>query len=305
MRLRVLLRLLEIQRVFVKHELVEFIAASNLYRPFRFFVYLSPWVWFQHRNGQSRGERLRLALEELGPIFVKFGQALSTRRDMLTLDIADELAKQQDRVPPFDSAIAMATVETALGQSIKDVFASFEAAPLAAASIAQVHAARLKSGQEVVVKILRPDMHEVIARDPRPVRWRRGSPMPAHWYEKSVTLPRGSRAISQHLSNISRSCARPRCTRDFIPDTEMPTISAASRAVRPSSSTRVTASRYGDGSCATNIVTQPDSERAASRSSSSSASAACSVSISARCSRRSQPLGYATRAESARSRPRR
>lgn len=165
MRLRVLLRLLEIQRVFVKHGLVEFIAATNIYRPFRFFVYLSPWVWFQRSNGQTRGERLRLALEELGPIFVKFGQALSTRRDMLPLDIADELAKLQDRVPPFDSAIAMATVETALGQSIKDVFASFEAAPLAAASIAQVHAGRLKSGQEVVVKILRPDMHEVIARD--------------------------------------------------------------------------------------------------------------------------------------------
>ena len=100
MRLRVAARLLEIQRALVRHGLDDFVRATHLYRPFRFLFYLSPWTWFQRSAGVTRGERLRLALEELGPIFVKFGQALSTRRDLLPVDIADELAKLQDRVPP-------------------------------------------------------------------------------------------------------------------------------------------------------------------------------------------------------------
>jgi ubiquinone biosynthesis protein len=158
-------RLLVIQRVLVRHRLDDFIRATHLYRPFRFLFYLSPWTWFQRRVGHTRGERLRLALEELGPIFVKFGQVLSTRRDLLPVDIADELAKLQDRVPPFSSDIAVQAIESALGQAIDGVFASFERSPLAAASIAQVHGATLKSGQEVVVKVLRPGMREVIARD--------------------------------------------------------------------------------------------------------------------------------------------
>jgi ubiquinone biosynthesis protein len=165
MRLRVAVRLLEIQRALVRHGLDDFVRATHLYRPFRFLVYLSPWTWFQRSAGATRGERLRLALEELGPIFVKFGQALSTRRDLLPVDIADELAKLQDRVPPFDGAIAAATVEAAFGRPLAEIFASFDQAPLAAASVAQVHAATLKNGQEVVVKILRPGMHEVIERD--------------------------------------------------------------------------------------------------------------------------------------------
>ncbi|MGA2776483.1 MAG: ubiquinone biosynthesis regulatory protein kinase UbiB [Steroidobacteraceae bacterium] len=165
MRLRVVGRLLQIQRALVRHGLDDFVRATHLYRPLRFLFYLSPWTWFQRSAGATRGERLRLALEELGPIFVKFGQALSTRRDLLPVDIADELAKLQDRVPPFDSAIAAATVETAFGKPLAEVFATFDMAPLAAASIAQVHAATLSDGREVVVKILRPGMHEVIERD--------------------------------------------------------------------------------------------------------------------------------------------
>jgi ubiquinone biosynthesis protein len=164
-RLRVAARLLEIHRALVRHGLDDFVRATHLYRPFRFLFYLSPWTWFQRSAGATRGERLRLALEELGPIFVKFGQAVSTRRDLLPVDIADELAKLQDRVPPFRSTVAMAIIEQAFGRPLAEVFATFEAAPLAAASIAQVHAATLKSGEEVVVKILRPDMHEVIERD--------------------------------------------------------------------------------------------------------------------------------------------
>jgi ubiquinone biosynthesis protein len=165
MRLRVLARLLQIQRALVRHGLDDFVRATHLYRPFRFLVLLSPWTWFQRGLGVTRGERLRLALEELGPIFVKFGQALSTRRDLLPPDIADELARLQDRVPPFDGAVAMATVEKAFGRSLAELFASFEPLPLAAASIAQVHAARLHTGSEVVVKILRPGMREIIDLD--------------------------------------------------------------------------------------------------------------------------------------------
>jgi ubiquinone biosynthesis protein len=165
MRPRVLARLLQIQRALVRHGLDDFVRATHLYRPFRFLVYLSPWTWFQRSIGVTRGERLRLALEELGPIFVKFGQALSTRRDLLPADIADELAKLQDRVPPFDGTIAAAAIEKAFGLPLADIFLSFEMAPLAAASIAQVHVAALKSGHQVIVKILRPGMREIIDLD--------------------------------------------------------------------------------------------------------------------------------------------
>ena len=164
-RPRVLARLLQIQRALVRHGLDDFVRATHLYRPFRFLVYLSPWTWFQRSIGVTRGERLRLALEELGPIFVKFGQALSTRRDLLPADIADELAKLQDRVPPFDGAIAVASIEKAFGRQIGEIFGSFDPKPLAAASIAQVHVATLKNGGEVVVKILRPGMREIIDLD--------------------------------------------------------------------------------------------------------------------------------------------
>jgi len=164
-RLRVAARLLEIHRALVRHGLDDFVRATHLYRPFRFLFYLSPWTWFQRSEGATRGARLRLALEELGPVFVKFGQAVSTRRDLLPVDIADELAKLQDRVPPFDSKAAVAIIEQAFGRRLQDIFATFETDPLAAASIAQVHGATLKSGEEVVVKILRPGMHRVIERD--------------------------------------------------------------------------------------------------------------------------------------------
>jgi ubiquinone biosynthesis protein len=158
MRMRVMVRLLTIQRALVRHGLDDFIRATHLYRPFRFLFYLSPWTWFQRSAGITRGERLRLALE-------KFGQALSTRRDLIPSDIADELAKLQDRVPPFGSEVAVATVESALGAKLDDIFSSFDTEALAAASIAQVHGATLRTGQEVVVKVLRPGMHEVIDLD--------------------------------------------------------------------------------------------------------------------------------------------
>jgi ubiquinone biosynthesis protein len=116
-------------------------------------------------TAEPRGQRLREALETLGPIYVKFGQVLSTRRDMLPLDIADELAKLQDRVPPFSSDLAVAEVERELGKPLAELFATFERNPLASASIAQVHLARLHDGTEVAVKVLRPGVEAVIARD--------------------------------------------------------------------------------------------------------------------------------------------
>ena len=112
-----------------------------------------------------RGERLRCALEELGPIFVKFGQVLSTRRDLLPMDIADELAKLQDRVPPFDSDLAIAQITKSLGSHPDQLFRSFDRKPVASASIAQVHFATLKNGREVAVKVLRPGMKKSIDKD--------------------------------------------------------------------------------------------------------------------------------------------
>lgn len=113
----------------------------------------------------SRGARLRLALQDLGPIFVKFGQVLSTRRDLLPVDVADELALLQDRVQPFDGAQARAIVEQSLGQPVQALFAAFDEQPLASASIAQVHPARLPDGREVVVKVLRPGIERQIEAD--------------------------------------------------------------------------------------------------------------------------------------------
>jgi ubiquinone biosynthesis protein len=165
MRLRVIGRLLQIQRVLVRHGLDEIILATHLFRPLRFAFYLSPATWFERRRGGSRGERIRLALEELGPIFVKFGQALSTRRDLLPPDIADELEKLQDRVPPFPGGEARAIVERAYGRPVTEVFEQFDESPLAAASIAQVHVAKLRTGEDVVVKVIRPGVRERIERD--------------------------------------------------------------------------------------------------------------------------------------------
>jgi ubiquinone biosynthesis protein len=117
------------------------------------------------RQDEPRGQRLREALETLGPIYVKFGQVLSTRRDLVPLDIADELARLQDRVPPFSSELAVAEIERSLGRSIEQVFAAFDKVPVASASIAQVHLATLKDGREVAVKVLRPGVEAAVGHD--------------------------------------------------------------------------------------------------------------------------------------------
>jgi ubiquinone biosynthesis protein len=153
------LRLLRIQFVLLKHGLDEIVLATHLLRPLRFLMYMSPWYWLRDRT-KPRGMRLRQALEDLGPIFVKFGQILSTRPDLLPDDIAIEFALLQDQVPPFDSALAIRRIEQAYGLPLHAIFHSFEAMPLASASIAQVHAATLPGGQDVVVKVVRPNIEK-------------------------------------------------------------------------------------------------------------------------------------------------
>ncbi len=159
-----LIRLAHINFVLARHGLDEIILATHLLRPFRFLYYMAPWNWIPHRRG-PRGVRIRRALEELGPIYVKFGQILSTRQDLLPDDIAVELARLQDNVPPFPGSMARARIEAVYGQPVENLFEDFNETPLASASIAQVHCARLKDGTEVVIKVLRPNVHEHITRD--------------------------------------------------------------------------------------------------------------------------------------------
>ncbi|MEN8170443.1 MAG: ubiquinone biosynthesis regulatory protein kinase UbiB [Pseudomonadota bacterium] len=157
-------RLIYISWTLMRHGLDDLILASHLFRPLRFLRWVM-WWRLLHNKEVGRGVRIRRTLEDLGPIFVKFGQILSTRRDLLPDDLAEELAKLQDRVPPFPGSVAVAIIEKAYRQPLSEVFAEFDETPLASASIAQVHTARLLDGTEVVVKVLRPDIEPVIRRD--------------------------------------------------------------------------------------------------------------------------------------------
>ena len=159
------LRVAHITWVLMRHGLDEFILAAHLFRPIRFLRFLSPFYLAQLGKRPPRGVRIRRALEDLGPIYVKFGQILSTRRDLLPDDIAEELTKLQDSVPPFPGDKAQKLIEQALGGPVEQFFDDFEPTPLASASIAQVHPARLKDGTEVVVKVVRPGIKKTIDRD--------------------------------------------------------------------------------------------------------------------------------------------
>ncbi len=159
-----LFRLLRITQVLIKHDLDDFATALHLFRPYRYLAYLRPSRWRRVPRA-PRGVRVRRALEELGPIFVKFGQMLSTRPDLLPEDIARELSKLQDQVPPFPGTVAAAAIEAAYGEPLASHFSEFATEPLASASVAQVHRARLLDGTEVVVKVLRPQIETIIERD--------------------------------------------------------------------------------------------------------------------------------------------
>ena len=156
------LRLLKILRVSVRYGLDE-IAISGLKKPR--IAKLIDTVFFWRDLSAPRGERLRMALEELGPIFVKFGQVLSTRRDLIPADLVEELARLQDRVPPFDTELAIKQIRKSLGAHPDELFATFERTPVASASIAQVHFATLRDGRQVAVKVLRPGMKKSIDDD--------------------------------------------------------------------------------------------------------------------------------------------
>lgn len=156
------LRVFKIARVALRYGIDE-IALSGL--PVPRTARLVQALFFWRNLSAPRGERLRKALEELGPIFVKFGQVLSTRRDLMPPDIADELAKLQDRVPPFSTELAIAQISKSLGAHPDTLFAHFEREPVASASIAQVHFATLKNGRAAAVKVLRPGMKEAIDND--------------------------------------------------------------------------------------------------------------------------------------------
>jgi len=166
MKLLAVRRLLRIQSVVIRYRLDDLLFDLALPWWLRALSYCLPWRWFPRQNTElPRGARVRLALQELGPIFIKFGQILSTRRDLMPPDIADELIWLQDRVPPFDPAQSVALIEQQLGAPVSEVFARFDSQPLASASVAQVHAAQLKSGEEVVVKVIRPGLRPIIRQD--------------------------------------------------------------------------------------------------------------------------------------------
>ena len=159
-----ILRLLAIQRVLIKYGLDEFIFATHLFRPVRFLFYIFPWNWFGRKKG-PRAERMRLMLEELGPIYVKLGQILSTRRDLIPEDIANEFAKLQDAVAPFSGKVARKIIEDAYECDLNEVFLEFDETPLASASVAQVHRATLKDGRDFIIKVIRPDIETLIRKD--------------------------------------------------------------------------------------------------------------------------------------------
>ena len=155
-------RLLFIIFVILKFGLDEFIGEHITLKPLHKVIKL---LFFWRNTELPRGIRLRLALEKLGPLFVKFGQMLSTRRDLLPLDVANELAKLQDQVPPFDFAEVQKSIEVAFGMPLQQVYSQFDTVAIASASVAQVHFAHLLNGQEVAVKVLRPGIAKVIHQD--------------------------------------------------------------------------------------------------------------------------------------------
>lgn len=159
-------RLFKILAAVAVNRLDNLINPERLNLPARILLKLLPWPYLI-KNEAPRGVRIRLTMEALGPVFIKFGQLLSTRRDLLPDDISDELARLQDDVPPFSSDEAIAIIEQNLGASVTELFAEFDREPLASASVAQVHSGKLHSGEEVVAKVIRPGIEKVIRKDIR------------------------------------------------------------------------------------------------------------------------------------------
>jgi len=159
-----ILRIIQIARLFIKYDVDKMLVNCGSGRC-KFYFYMLPWNWFRTRRIENIPLKIRMMFEELGPIFVKLGQVISTRKDLLSDDIALELSKLQDNVKPFPKDISMRIIENELGDKISNIFNNFTAEPLASASIAQVHSAQLKNGKDVIVKVVRPGIHKAIEKD--------------------------------------------------------------------------------------------------------------------------------------------
>ena len=159
-----IIRIMQIIYLFIKYDVDKMLVDSSNTSS-KFYFYILPWNWFRTKPVKNIPEKIKMMLEELGPIFVKLGQVISTRKDLLTDDIANELSKLQDHVKPFPKEISMRIIEEELGLKINEVFSSFTPEPLASASIAQVHEARLKNGKDVIVKVVRPNIKNEIEKD--------------------------------------------------------------------------------------------------------------------------------------------
>ena len=157
-------RVIQIARLFIKYDVDKMLVSCGSGKC-KFYFYMLPWNWFRKRRIDNIPLRIKMMLEELGPIFVKLGQVISTRKDLLGDDIANELSKLQDSVKPFPKEISMRIIEEELGLKINEVFNSFTPEPLASASIAQVHEAQLKNGQDVIIKVVRPNIKNEIEKD--------------------------------------------------------------------------------------------------------------------------------------------
>jgi ubiquinone biosynthesis protein len=157
-------RILFVLHIVCRYRLLSLLPSHPLLKPLILIEYLAPSSWFGPRH-LSEGERLRQALQDLGPIFIKFGQLLATRRDLLPGEWTDALAKLQDQVPPFDADASQRIIELELGKPVGELFARFDKIPMASASVAQVHAAMLADGKEVVIKVIRPGIDRTVARD--------------------------------------------------------------------------------------------------------------------------------------------
>lgn len=213
------LRFIKIYYIFLKYGLDRALVRLPILKTFKFVVWFNPFYWRLQKSTLTRGERLTLALEQLGPLFVKLGQVLSTRRDILPNDIVSTLSKLQDRVKPFDTIDAKILIEAALEAKISTLFASFDDRPLASASIAQVYAAKLHTGEDIIVKVLRPNVAEDVTQDLAILKWgafwlELFSPSFKHFNFKSV-IAELERTLSDELDLIKEAANASQLRRNF------------------------------------------------------------------------------------------
>jgi len=218
------IRLFHISYVLLKHQLDEIILATHLLGPLRFLVLFSPFRYLPQAK-KPRGVRIREALEELGPIFVKFGQLLSTRPDIIPEDIIKELVRLQDKVPPFQGILAKKIIEEALGSSVIYLFQEFDPDPLASASIAQVHAVTLLDGRKAIVKVLRPHIHKIIRRDVALLKTmaslaHRYSKIARHFKPKEV-IAEFEKVLNNELDLMQEAANASQLRRNFLHSSEL------------------------------------------------------------------------------------